>query len=1678
VSKEVKDKITKANFVTTWRTLLNELDEFGVPGKDTTNDVKTTFTPVDHKNSKYEKDSKDILTTFGLNEYNCDRSDLSKIKVEYTKDSGRLVTHLLYRVSPASLTTVEVHADYAATRVSGDTLELAKILKSTHTYGTSATKSTQLTKFTNIKQGNRPLEELMLELDQYQKLLKGNYESKVHAGYTKLEDLYRSVWLSAVDQTLFATKIDSVLENTPDAKTSDTTASLQLYSLQKGSPLSSTSDYTPTALPTTTPPVPKKDKKVPPKRSPLPGPTPVGYCEYCWSKGAGFPHLSDICRQKPKDWKPPNPKALVAEQNDKDDDTAPALLVASVDDLSLLDDIVAYPASQSIDPFAFDSCATVSLTRNISNLTDPKLLNKPIALGGIAAGAILLTHIGTLSFMPKSANTCYFSKDASHNLTSLGYTQKRGLSYHSSGKDHLIITDIDGTELDIAALSPNLLPYTSNQLLTRYNTHSTEPLTALTSTHFNAEQRMRCERAEALHQGIAIHAGDDFICEELKNGRYSWANITPRDVRLSRELRGPCPQCLEGKMISKPMPPSETAPATKVGGNIVCDIYDLKSKSIGGNLVGIRSIDEYSGDVQVTMAKSKSGKHVFEALMEKLVKGRYMKYGHSVTHFTFDAQPSMEPALPMFAQNFINLTFVDPGQSAQRMERVINYQDGRKRAVLASLNFILPDNLDPYAIKWVDTNANNMSNSRSYPTTAEIIVTGKPQPEHYKYPNLSFGDVCMVRQYKQKRDRISVRDNVSIKSVPLAELGVLLGRSVNFPGGFDFLLENGKVQPRKVVEKVNIIPFGWKYKNVHRAYLLPSDPNASAFNNSELPKTYSSNSDDEDPNDYKYNDDEILEVTDHIPSSTPAKDTPTSTTPYTDTPTDTITSPPDITPSASSSVNTPHTESSPPDSSYPSTPPTASPPVTVTQPTRTSTPQLPSTRVLRSSSKPPGFWSKAGNVATLTCDICVPASDGFEAFLCSSTTCIDHREGWLSPIKYCTPKVAFSAAVYLKQKKDETTYIIEDKIKPPTPDITKRRKVKFTKAKALTDKLTPDETRLIQAAIDENSVALLSREIESETDYYNTQQSDEVDISDTNAIINAFATPNIKPTYALVTDPLCSHKQVPIKSIIKRCSVKDLLPKVNTKCKQIPLCKAIKSHDLDRLKRSTETEVNKLQSTGCCGSKLYNSIDDVKREDPDYILVHAHVLYKLKDDNRDTCRIAGQGNRLIPTPGENRHAPVSKEGDRMYSVAAMQAHCEIRNETLNSRDYDVVGGFLNVKRTSTRRMFLKFPKSLPHPYADKYIEVFGALYGLGESNRLFHIEAEKVCIEAGFIPSSVAPMTYVKFSKSDPNKKCILNSVVDDFKTLDNDSSLSDSLRDALKKRFTNITSHDLSTTFAGIESRTLEDGGIFHSQNRYILRTAETLGVSELPPVDIPAHEDFFKELTDDELTDFDPTRYQNLTGHLIQTLKTRDDIKPFVSFLSSKNITPKLGHFTRGIHILRYLHSTPEVGRHFKSNSTEIFAHVDTAHANCPDAKSISAFFLSVGEHNAPFHSEAKSLDQIATCPMSAEYMGYTRTCQAIIHYRQLAEDLGFKVTTPTTLLSDNKTAISLTVAPEISRKSKHILVRYHYIRELVSDNRVVLKYTPSPQLRANVMTKYLMRVPFKKERNSLLNLTNILA
>jgi len=81
----------------------------------------------------------------------------------------------------------------------------------------------------------------------------------------------------------------------------------------------------------------------------------------------------------------------------------------------------------------------------------------------------------------------------------------------------------------------------------------------------------------------------------------------------------------------------------------------------------------------------------------------------------------------------------------------------------------------------------------------------------------------MVRQFKVKRATMPTNSEhpYLVENVPIAELGVLLGYAVDYPGDYDFLLANGSIIPRRVFEVVQVNSFDWKQKLVLEAELPP-----------------------------------------------------------------------------------------------------------------------------------------------------------------------------------------------------------------------------------------------------------------------------------------------------------------------------------------------------------------------------------------------------------------------------------------------------------------------------------------------------------------------------------------------------------------------------------------------------------------------------------------------------------------------------------------------------------------------------------------------------------------------------------------------------------------------------------------------------------------------------------------
>ena len=74
------------------------------------------------------------------------------------------------------------------------------------------------------------------------------------------------------------------------------------------------------------------------------------------------------------------------------------------------------------------------------------------------------------------------------------------------------------------------------------------------------------------------------------------------------------------------------------------------------------------------------------------------------------------------------------------------------------------------------------------------------------------------------------------------------------------------------------------------------------------------------------------------------------------------------------------------------------------------------------------------------------------------------------------------------------------------------------------------------------------------------------------------------------------------------------------------------------------------------------------------------------------------------------------------------------------------------------------------------------------------------------------------------------------------------------------------------------------------------------------------------------------------------------------------------------------------------------------------------------------------------------------------------------PTLIYEDNQGAIQLSRNPKFHNRTKHIDVCYHFVRERVTLNEIVVDYCPTQDMVADIMTKGLPKVTFEKFRNSL--------
>ena len=214
------------------------------------------------------------------------------------------------------------------------------------------------------------------------------------------------------------------------------------------------------------------------------------------------------------------------------------------------------------------------------------------------------------------------------------------------------------------------------------------------------------------------------------------------------------------------------------------------------------------------------------------------------------------------------------------------------------------------------------------------------------------------------------------------------------------------------------------------------------------------------------------------------------------------------------------------------------------------------------------------------------------------------------------------------------------------------------------------------------------------------------------------------------------------------------------------------------------------------------------------------------------------------------------------------------------------------------------------------------------------------------------------------------------------------------------------------------------------------------------------------EERLDMIGNTYCELIGSLqYAALATRPDISYAVGRLAQFLTNPGHAHMEAALRVLQYLKGMKTCTLNLGGTIPDIAGFSDSDWGGArDDRKSIGAYVFRIGDGAVSWKS--KKQNSVALSSVEAEYMAMCQAAKEAVWLTGLLEDLGLDRQAPLVIFGDNQGALALAQNPVFHLRSKHIAIQYHFTRELVHMQQIVVKYIPMKVMLADALTKSLPR------------------
>jgi hypothetical protein len=352
-----------------------------------------------------------------------------------------------------------------------------------------------------------------------------------------------------------------------------------------------------------------------------------------------------------------------------------------------------------------------------------------------------------------------------------------------------------------------------------------------------------------------------------------------------------------------------------------------------------------------------------------------------------------------------------------------------------------------------------------------------------------------------------------------------------------------------------------------------------------------------------------------------------------------------------------------------------------------------------------------------------------------------------------------------------------------------------------------------------------------------------------------------------------------------------------------------------------------------------------------------------------------------------------------------------------------------------------------------------SLYGLKQASRVWNKTIDGRLRELGLNPTSADPCVYVRGTGDD---RCMICLYVDDLLIASKAQACIRDVKTHLQSSF-KIKDLGLVRFVLGIEVRYEHSTRTLQLlQSSYIDQIVDRFNQQNARPTFVPTDAGSDLDLLPTSVSDTDSMErrpYRSIIGCLMYLSGcTRPDISVAVLKLSQHLESPTLHHWNAAIRVVRYLKTTRDYGLHYDGTSnSELIAYSDADWGSSKgDRRSISGSILMMC--GGPVAWKATVQKSVALSSTEAEYMALSDCVKECIWTQQLLSELVTKPVGAVIVYEDNQGAIALATNNGYHARTKHIDIRYHFVREKIERGAIQLTYIETANQLADFLTKLL--------------------